>query len=70
MFKAKGQRADVEDAETVAETHDTEVEKPIDMEEAEVVEEEEEKEEIEGEGETDNEVCCKGALELDRCIAV
>ena len=48
MFKAKSQGADVEEAEIVAETHDTEVEKPIDMEEAEEVEDEE-KEELEGE---------------------
>ena len=57
MFKAKAQRADIEDAEVVIESHDTEVERPLDLEEAEEVEEEK-GEEFEGEGETapDNEV--------------
>ena len=55
MFKAKSQGTDIEEAETVAETHDTEVEKPIDMEDAEVVEDEE-KEELEGEP---DKVCCE-----------
>ena len=57
VFKAKAQRADVEDAEVVVESHDTEVERPLDLEEAEEVEEEK-GEEFEGEGETatDNKV--------------
>ena len=68
VFKAKSLGADIEDAETVAETHDTEVEKPIDMEEAEVVEDEEKEEiqgegEIEGEGDTDK-VCCKSGCSV------
>ena len=50
MFKAKSQRADLADAEVVAESKDTEVERPLDQEEAEEVEEEKE-EEFEGEGE-------------------
>ena len=45
LFKAKAQRADVEDAEVVVESQDTEVERPLDLEEPEVVEEEETKEE-------------------------
>lgn len=40
VFKAKAQRAELEEAEVVAESHDTEVEQPIDLEEAEEVEEE------------------------------
>ena len=50
MFKAKSQRADLEDAEVVTESKDTEVERPLDQEEAEEVEEEK-GEEFEGEGE-------------------
>lgn len=49
MFKAKAQWTDVVDAEIVVESHDTEVERPLDLEEAQEVEEE--KEEFEGEGE-------------------
>ena len=55
LFKAKSQRADVEDAEVVVESHDTEVERPLDLEEAEEVEEEK-GEEFEKEGEADNKV--------------
>ena len=40
VFKAKAQRAELEDAEVVGESHDTEVEQPIDLEEAKEVEEE------------------------------
>lgn len=61
VFKAKAQRADVEDAEVIVESHDTEVERPLDLEEAEEVEEEK-GEEIEGESAPDNKVlyCMNG----------
>lgn len=62
MFKAKAQRADVEDAEVVVESHDTEVERPLDLEEAEEVEEEK-GEELEGEAAPDNQVCTVLAYE-------
>lgn len=55
MFKAKTQKTDAEGAETVAENRHTEVERPLDMEEAEEVEEEKE-EEFAGEGEATNKV--------------
>ena len=55
MFKAKAQRADIEDAEVVVESHDTEVERPLDLEEAEEVEEEK-GEEFEGETAPDDKV--------------
>jgi hypothetical protein len=47
--------ADAEDAEVVVESHDTEVERPLDLEEAEEVEEEK-GEEFEGETVADNKV--------------
>ena len=55
VFKAKAQTADVDDAEVVTENHDTEVERPLDLEEAKEVEEEK-GEEFEGETVIDNKV--------------
>lgn len=42
VFKAKTESTEVEDAEVVVESGETEVEKPVDLEEAEEVEEERE----------------------------
>lgn len=56
MFKAKAQRTDVADAEVVIESQDTEVERPIDLEEAEEVEEEREELGEEGVASISNEV--------------
>lgn len=45
VFKAKTEHSEVQDAEVVVESGDTEVEKPVDLEEAEEVEEEKEEKE-------------------------